>query len=40
MNWPNLITRLCLLRKLFNDMCFEFHAWAFDDAMIFEYLES
>ena len=24
--WPNLITRLCLLPKLFNKMCFVFHA--------------
>ena len=37
---PNLITRLCLLPKLFNNMCFVFHARAFDDVMIFEYLKS
>ena len=40
MNWPDLITGLCLLPKLFNNMCFVFHAWAFDDVMIFEYLNS
>ena len=38
-NWPNLITGLCLLPKLFNNMCFVFHAWAFNDVMIFEYLK-
>ena len=26
--------------KLLNDMCFVFHAKAFDDAMTFEYLKS
>ena len=25
-NWSNFITRLCLLPKLFNEMCFVFHA--------------
>ena len=25
-NWPNFITRLCLLPKLLNKMCFVFHA--------------
>ena len=35
----NLITRMCLLHKLFNNMCFVFPAWAFDDVMIFEYLK-
>ena len=30
MHWPNFITRLCLLPKLFNIMCFVFHDWAFD----------
>ena len=39
-NWPNIITRLCLLPKLFSKMCFMFHAWAFDDVMTFEYLKS
>ena len=38
--WPNFITRLCLLPKLFSKMCFMFHAWAFDDFMTFEYLKS
>ena len=36
-DWPNFITRLCLLLKLFNKM-FRVHAWAFDDAITFEYL--
>ena len=39
-NWPNFITRLCLLPKLFSKMCFVFHAGAFDDVMTFEYLKS
>ena len=39
MNCPNFNTRLCLLPKLFNNMCFVFHDWAFDDVMIFEYLK-
>ena len=38
--WPNFITRLCLLPKLFSKMCFVFHAWAFNDVMPFEYLKS
>ena len=40
-NWPNFMTRLCLLPKLFRKMSFVFHAQAsaFDDAMIFEYLK-
>ena len=25
-NWPNLITRLCLLSKLFSKTCFMFHS--------------
>ena len=37
-NWPNLITRLCFLPKLFNKVCFVFHACALDDVMTFEYL--
>ena len=32
--WPNLITRLWLLPKLFNNVCFVLHALAFDDVMI------
>ena len=39
MNWPNFITRLRLLPKLLTNMCLVFHAWAFDDVMISEYLE-
>ena len=39
MNWPNFITTLCLLPKLFNNMCFVFYASAFDDVMIFEYVK-
>ena len=39
-NWPNFITRLCLLPKLFSKMCFVFDSWAFDDTMTFEYLKS
>ena len=34
-----IITRVCLLLKLFNNICFVFHASAFDDVMIFEYLK-
>ena len=26
--------------KFFSKMCFVFHAWAFDDVMISEYLKS
>ena len=40
MNYPNFITRLCLLPKLFNNMCFVFHAQAFDGVIKFEYLKS
>ena len=40
MNWPNFINKLCLLLKLFSKMCLVFHAWAFDDAMTFEYLKT
>ena len=36
---PNLITRLPLHHKLFNNMCFVFHAWAFGDVLIFEYVK-
>ena len=39
-NWPNFITRLCLLFKLISKMCFVFYALAFDDVMSFEYLKS
>ena len=39
-NWPNFITRWCLVPKLFNKMCFVFHAFALDDIMTFEYLKS
>ena len=39
-NWRKFITRLCLLPKLFNNMCVVFHAYAFDDIMTFEYLKS
>ena len=35
----NFITRLCLFSKLFNEICFVFHAWAFDNVMTFEYLK-
>ena len=38
--WPNFITRLCLLPKVFSKMCFLFHAEAFDDVLTFEYLKS
>ena len=38
-NWPNLITRLCLFLKFFSKMCLVFHAWAFDDVITFEYLK-
>ena len=38
-NWPNFITRLCLLPKLFSEICFVFHAWEFDDVMTFGYLK-
>ena len=40
MNWPNFITKLCLLPKLFSKMCFVFRTWAFDDVMTFEYLKN
>ena len=39
-NWPNFITRLCLVPKLFSKMCFVIDAWVFDDVMISEYLKS
>ena len=39
-NWPNFITRLCLVPKLFSKMYFVFHAQTFDDIMKFEYLKS
>ena len=32
--------RDCLLPKLFINICFVFHAWAFDNVMTFEYLRS
>ena len=38
-NWPNFITRWCLLPKLFNKMCFVFHAQARDDVIKFENLK-
>ena len=38
--WPNVITRLCLLPKLFSKMCLMFHTWAIDDVILFEYLKS
>ena len=38
-NWPKFITRLCLLPKLFSEMCFVFHALSFEDVMAFEYLK-
>ena len=38
-NWPNVITRLCLLLKLFSNTRFVFHALAFNDVMAFEYLK-
>ena len=38
-NWPNFITRLCLLPKSFSEICFVFHAWEYDDVMTFEYLK-
>ena len=38
-HWPNFITGLCLLPKLFNKMYFMFYAWAFDDVMTFKYLK-
>ena len=31
---------MCLLPKFFNNMCFVFHAEAFDYVMAFEYLKS
>ena len=39
-NWPNFITRLCLLHKLFSKMCLVFHALRFNFTMIFKYLKS
>ena len=40
MNWPNFITRLCLLLKLFTKIRFAFYAYAFDDVIISQYLKS
>ena len=34
-NWPNFISRPCLLPKLFSKMYFLFYAQAFDDVMKF-----
>ena len=39
-NCPNFTTRLSLLPNLFSKMYFVFHAQAFDNVMIFEYLKS
>ena len=39
-NWSNFITRLCLLPKLFNKMCFVLYAQAFDEVIIIEYLKN
>ena len=38
-NWPYFITRLCLLPKIFNKMCFVFQALSFDDILISEKLK-
>ena len=42
LTWPKavqgeFINRSCLVRKLFSEMHFEFHAWSFDDAITFDY---
>ena len=39
-NWPNFVTRPCLLPMFFSKMCLVFHAWAFNDTITFEYLKS
>ena len=38
-NWPNFITGLYLLTKLFSKMRFVFHVWTFDGFMTFGYLK-
>ena len=42
LTWPKgvggkFINRSCLVSKLFSEMHFEFHAWAFDDVITFDY---
>ena len=39
MNWPDFITRLCLVPKSFSEMSLVFHIWAYDDVTAFETFE-
>ena len=38
-NWPNFMSRLCLVPKLFSEMYFLFHAYTFENVMKFEKVE-